>query len=51
MKRVKREGAGRGVRELAQQLRALVALIEDLGSVSSTHMVPHHHLFPGLQGI
>lgn len=29
--------------ETAQQLRALAALAEDLGSVHGTHMVPHNH--------
>ena len=32
------------VREMAQQLRALAALAEDLGSVPSTHTVVHNHL-------
>jgi hypothetical protein len=30
--------------EVAQWLRALVALAEDLGSVPSTHMVVHNYL-------
>jgi hypothetical protein len=30
-----------GAREMAQQLRALTALAEDLGSVSSMHMMAH----------
>jgi len=32
-----------GAREMAQRLRALVALAEDLDSVPSTHMVAHNH--------
>jgi hypothetical protein len=35
----KEEGTG----EMAQRLRALVALAEDLESVPSTHMVAHNH--------
>ena len=38
MKRVKREGAGRGARELAQQLRVLTALPENLSLVPSIHV-------------
>jgi hypothetical protein len=34
--------------EMAQQLRALAALTEDLGSVSSAHMEAHQHLEPQL---
>lgn len=33
-----------GAREMAQWLRALVALTEDLGLISSTHMAAHHHV-------
>lgn len=33
--------AGSGTAEIAQQLRAPVALVEDLGSVPSTHMMAH----------
>ena len=29
--------------EMAQLIRALVALVEDLGWVHSTHMVAHNH--------
>lgn len=31
-------------REMAQQLRALVILPEDLNLILSTHMTPHNHL-------
>jgi hypothetical protein len=34
------EGAG----EMAQQLRALTALPEDLSSIPSNHMVAYNHL-------
>lgn len=35
---------------MAQWLIALAALLEDLGSVSSTHMAAHNRLyFPGIQ--
>lgn len=30
---------------MAQQLRTLAAFPEDLGSVPSTHVVAHNHLF------
>jgi hypothetical protein len=33
-----------GAEEMAQQLRALAALPEDLGSIPSTHMVAHNCL-------
>jgi hypothetical protein len=33
-----------GARGVAQQLRALVALAEDQGSIPSTHMGAHNHL-------
>ena len=33
-----------GAREMAQQLGALAALSEVLGSIPSTHMVAHNHL-------
>jgi hypothetical protein len=33
-----------GDREMAQQLRALVAPLEDPGSVPSSHMAAHHCL-------
>jgi hypothetical protein len=33
-----------GVREMAQQLRALTALAEVLSSIPSNHMVAHNHL-------
>lgn len=37
--------SGRGLGgELAQQLRALVVLLEDMGSVPSTYMVAHNLL-------
>jgi hypothetical protein len=31
-------------REMAQQLRALIALLEVLSSIPSNHMVAHNHL-------
>ena len=34
----------KGAEETPQRLRALVALAEDVGWVSSTHMVVHYHL-------
>jgi hypothetical protein len=34
----------RGAGEIAQQLRALVALPEDQGSISSTYMTAHNYL-------
>ena len=37
---IEREGAG----EMAQRLRALVALPEDLGSIPSTHRADYNHL-------
>lgn len=37
-------GAGE---ELAQKLRALVALVEDLGSIPSTHIMPSIVPVPG----
>jgi hypothetical protein len=40
MKNFPLSGAG----EMAQQLRALVTLEEDLGSVPNTFMVAHSHL-------
>jgi hypothetical protein len=33
-----------GAVEMAQQLKALTALPEDLSSISSNHMVAHNHL-------
>jgi hypothetical protein len=33
-----------GAGEMTQQLRALTALLEDLGSIASTHMAAHIHL-------
>lgn len=33
-----------GAGEMALQLRALVILLENLGSISSTHMVTHNYL-------
>ena len=33
-----------GTGEMAQQLRALSALAEDLGSIPSTHMVANNHM-------
>jgi hypothetical protein len=39
--KLKRESMGAG--EMAQQLRELVALAEDLGSVCNNHMGVHHH--------
>lgn len=35
-----------GAREMAQRLRTLAALAEDLGSVPSTHIVTHNCLVP-----
>jgi hypothetical protein len=35
---------GGGAREMAQQLRALDALTEDLSSFPSNHVVAYHHL-------
>lgn len=37
--------------ETAQQLRAFTAFTEDLGFVSSTHMMTHNHLQLQLQEI
>jgi hypothetical protein len=37
-------GVGRGAREMAQQLRALAVLLEDLGSMPSTHVAAHNCL-------
>lgn len=34
----------KGASETAQQLRALIDLVEDLGSVLSIHIVAHNHL-------
>lgn len=31
-------------REMAQQIRTLIALAEDRGSIPSTHMVAHNYL-------
>jgi hypothetical protein len=31
-------------RELEQWLKTLVALVEDLGSISNSHMVTHYHI-------
>jgi hypothetical protein len=39
-KEKRKEGAGK----MAQQLRALAALLEGLSSISSNHMVAHNHL-------
>jgi hypothetical protein len=33
-----------GTREMAQWLRALIALVKDLGSIPSTHIMAHNHL-------
>jgi hypothetical protein len=33
-----------GAGEMTQQLRALAALLEVLGSIPSNHMVAHNHL-------
>lgn len=33
-----------GARAMAQQLKVLAALAEDLGSIPSTHMAAHNHL-------
>ena len=33
-----------GTEEMAQQLRALTALLEDAGSIPSNHMAAHSHL-------
>lgn len=38
------KGGLRGTEEVAQWLRALVALVEDLGFTPSTHMSAHNHL-------
>lgn len=35
---------------MAQQSRALAALAESLGSISTTHMVPHDHLITSIPG-
>jgi hypothetical protein len=37
-----------GVGEMAQRLRALIALPEDLSSIPSNHMVAHNHLLSDL---
>jgi hypothetical protein len=37
-------GFGEGVREMAQQLRALTVLPEILSSIPSNHTVAHNHL-------
>jgi hypothetical protein len=39
-KRKKNQGAG----EMAQRLRALIALLKVLSSIPSNHMVAHNHL-------
>lgn len=31
---------------MTRQLRALIASLEDPGSISTTHMVAHNHLVP-----
>lgn len=36
--------------EMVPSLRALLALLEDLGSVPSTHIVSHKHLYVQLWG-
>jgi hypothetical protein len=33
-----------GAAEMAQQLRVLAAVAEDLGSIANTHIVAHNHL-------
>lgn len=33
-----------GTGEMAQQLRALAAFLEDMGSISGIHMVAHNNL-------
>lgn len=33
-----------GIREMSQQLRTLIALGEDVGSIPTTHMVVHNRL-------
>lgn len=38
------EGVPSGAGEMAEQLRALVVLAEDPGSVSRPHMVTYNHL-------
>lgn len=40
-----------GAREMAQELRALTALVEDLGLVLNTHTAAHNCLELQLQGI
>ena len=37
-----------GTEEMAQSLRALAALAEDLSSISSTHTVAYNHQYPQL---
>ena len=34
-----------GAGEMAQKLRALPALVDDLGSISRIHMAAHNHLY------
>jgi hypothetical protein len=36
--------------EIAHQLRALAVLVEDLGSIPSTHMETHKHLQLQIKG-
>ena len=43
-------GVGRSAREMAQKLRALAVLAEDLGSVPSSHTVPHNCLLTPVSG-
>lgn len=39
-----------GTKEMVQQLRALAGLLEDSGSISSTHTVACNHLYLQCQG-
>lgn len=39
---IKKHYMGNG--EMALRLRALVALVEDLGLIPNTHMMAHNHL-------
>jgi hypothetical protein len=38
------KGQFRGAGEVAQWLRALIALLEELSSIPNNHMVAHNHL-------
>lgn len=47
----KLRGKRRGSGEMGQQLRTLAALLEDLGSIPSAHMVAHSQLLPTIPGV